>query len=138
MTIQELTAQQKDYVIETRRWLHAHPELGCEEIETTKFICAELEKIGVEVQTFEGITGCVGTIHGAKPGKTVMLRADIDALPMQEKNQVPYASVNPGVMHSCGHDCHTAMLLGAARMLMQKRDGGAEQFHALDPAKVAW
>lgn len=122
MTIQELTAQQKDYVIETRRWLHAHPELGCEEIETTKFICAELEKIGVEVQTFEGITGCVGTIHGAKPGKTVMLRADIDALPMQEKNQVPYASVNPGVMHSCGHDCHTAMLLGAARMLMQKRD----------------
>ena len=111
MTIQELTAQQKDYVIETRRWLHAHPELGCEEIETTKFICAELEKIGVEVQTFEGITGCVGTIHGAKPGKTVMLRADIDALPMQEKNQVPYASVNPGVMHSCGHDCHTAMLL---------------------------
>ena len=122
MTIQELAAAQKDYVIETRRYLHAHPELGCEEVETTKFIQAELEKIGVEVQTFPDITGCIGTIRGAKPGKTVMLRADIDALPMQEKTGACYASVNDGVMHSCGHDCHTAMLLGAARVLMQKKD----------------
>lgn len=78
--------------------------------------------MGVEVQEFEGITGCVGTIKGDKPGKTVMLRADIDALPITENPGKSYCSLNPGVMHACGHDCHTSMLLGAAKILSAHRD----------------
>lgn len=122
MNIQELAKEQENYVLETRRWLHAHPELGTEEVETTAFIKAQLEALGIPVQTFDGITGCVGTIEGGKPGKTVMLRADIDALPIQENPGKSYCSVNPGVMHACGHDCHTAMLLGAARILSAHRE----------------
>ena len=122
MNIRELALEQQNYIIETRRHLHAHPELGEHEVETTRFIKGQLESIGIPVQLFEGITGCVGTIKGGKPGKTVMLRADIDALPIQENPGKSYCSVNPGVMHACGHDCHTAMLLGAARILQAHRD----------------
>lgn len=123
MRIQELTQKYESYVIEARRYLHAHPELSLKEYNTTAFIVSELEKMGVEVQKFEDITGCIGTIRGGKPGKTVMLRADIDALPMQEADMTrSYCSTNPGVMHSCGHDCHTAMLLGAAKVLMEMKD----------------
>ncbi len=122
MNIRELALEQQDYIIETRRHLHAHPELGEHEVETTRFIKGQLESIGIPVQLFDGITGCVGTITGGKPGKTIMLRADIDALPIQENPGKSYCSVNPGVMHACGHDCHTAMLLGAARILQAHRD----------------
>ncbi len=122
MTIKELAKLNAEYVVATRRHLHKHPELSTKEYETTAFIKAELEKLGIEVQTFDDITGCIGTIRGAKPGKTVMLRADIDALPIQETNDKPYCSVNPGVMHACGHDGHAAMLLGAARILVEKKD----------------
>lgn len=122
MNIQELAKEQENYVIETRRWLHAHPELGTKETETTAFIKAQLEELGIPVETFDGITGCIGTIEGGKPGKTVMLRADIDALPIRENPGKSYCSLNPGVMHACGHDCHTAMLLGAARILSAHRE----------------
>jgi amidohydrolase len=121
MNIQELAKEQEKYVIQCRRHLHQHPELGTKEVETTRFIREELEKMGIPVQTFEDITGCIGTIEGGQPGKTVMLRADIDALPIQENPGKDYCSQNPGVMHACGHDCHTAMLLGAAKVLMEKR-----------------
>ena len=90
-------------------------------METTRFIKEQLDSMGIPVQTFEGITGCVATIQGGQPGKTVMLRADIDALPIQENPGKSYCSLNPGVMHACGHDCHTAMLLGAARVLQDHR-----------------
>ncbi|MEM5780078.1 MAG: M20/M25/M40 family metallo-hydrolase, partial [Lawsonibacter sp.] len=116
MNIQQLAKEQEQYVIDSRRWLHAHPELSCQEVETTQFLTAQLEEMGIPVQTFDGITGCVATIQGGRSGKTVMLRADIDALPIQENPGRPYGSTNPGVMHACGHDCHTAMLLGAARI----------------------
>lgn len=122
MNIRELALEQQNYIIETRRHLHAHPELGEHEVETTRFIKSQLESMGIPVKLFDGITGCVGTITGGKPGKTVMLRADIDALPIQENPGKSYCSVNPGVMHACGHDCHTAMLLGAARILQSHRD----------------
>lgn len=122
MNIQELAKEQEPYIIEMRHWLHAHPELGTEEVETTAFIKAQLEEMGIPVQTFDGITGCIGTITGGRPGKTVMLRADIDALPIRENPGKSYCSVNPGVMHACGHDCHTAMLLGAARILNAHRE----------------
>lgn len=122
MRITELAKEQEPYIIECRHHLHAHPELSTKEVETTKFIVSQLEEMGIAVQTFEGITGCVGTIEGTKPGKTVMLRADIDALPIQENPGKSYCSLNPGVMHACGHDCHTSMLLGAARILSAHRD----------------
>lgn len=121
MDIRQLAKAQEDYIIKCRRWLHQHPELGCEERQTTAFIVNELQQLGIPVRTFPDITGCVATIEGGAPGKTVMLRADIDALPIQENSDRPYCSLNPGVMHACGHDCHTAMLLGAARILWEYR-----------------
>lgn len=124
MDAKTLAAAEKDYILAQRHYLHAHPELGREEKNTTAHIAAELTKMGIPVQTFPDITGCIGTIQGTKgPGKTLMLRADIDALPIQEADTTKsYASRNPGVMHACGHDCHTAMLLGAAKILSTHRD----------------
>lgn len=121
MNIKQLAKEQEAYIIETRRHLHEHPELGEHEVGTTRFLVEQLEGQGIPVQTFDGITGCVATIQGGQPGKTVMLRADIDALPIQELPGKSYCSQNPGVMHACGHDCHTAMLLGAARILWAHR-----------------
>ena len=122
MDIKTLAKEQESYIIECRRWLHTHPELSTQEVETTKFITRQLDETGIPYQTYDGITGCVATIQGGQPGKTVMLRADIDALPIQENPGKSYCSVNPGVMHACGHDCHTAMLLGAARILWAHRE----------------
>ncbi len=111
----------ESHIIEMRRHLHRHPELSCQERETTAYILSELADIGIPVIRYEDITGCVAVIEGGKPGRTVMLRADIDALPIIEDSGVDYSSVNEGVMHACGHDCHTAMLLGAARVLWEER-----------------
>lgn len=122
MNFKELALEQEQYILDQRHWLHAHPELGGQEIETTRHIVEELQNAGIEVQTFNDITGCLGIIKGSKPGKTVMLRADIDALPIQEENCCSFASQNPGVMHACGHDCHTAMLLAAGRMLAANKN----------------
>lgn len=122
MTISQSAKEQEAYIIECRRWLHTHPELSEQEIETTRFIKEQLEEAGIPVQTFDDITGCIATIEGGSPGKTVMLRADIDALPIQENPGKSYCSVNPGVMHACGHDCHTAMLLGSARILNERKN----------------
>lgn len=125
MNIKEKSVQLKNYVIEQRRWLHAHPELSTKETNTTAHIVSELEKLGIEVITFRECTGAVGIIRGKYEGKTVMLRADIDALPINEPAGKPYSSQCPGVMHACGHDCHTAMLLGAAQILASH----TEQIH---------
>lgn len=108
----------QEYIVEQRRYLHKHPELSFKEKETTAYIAKELGKMGIKVQTFEDYNGLIGTIEGEKTGKTVLLRADIDALPIEEASGVEYASENAGVMHACGHDSHTAMLLGAAKMLV--------------------
>ena len=108
MDIGRLAEEQKDYVIQARHYLHSHPEVGEQEVNTTRYICGELEKMGVAVQTFEGITGCVGTIEGKYPGKTVMLRADIDALPIEEQPGKSYCSQNPGVMHAGSRTTITA------------------------------
>ena len=111
-----------EQVVLDRRHLHAHPELGFQERETAAFIAERLCALGLEVQTGVAQTGVVGLLRGARPGKTVLLRADIDALPIQEQNDVPYRSQVDGVMHACGHDGHTAILLNAARVLAQRRD----------------
>ncbi|MCC6705839.1 MAG: amidohydrolase [Thermomicrobiales bacterium] len=113
-------------VIADRRFLHENPELSFQEYETAKFVAERLRAIGLdEVQTGVAETGVVGLLHGHKPGKTVLLRADMDALPIDEANDVPYKSTKPGVMHACGHDAHTAILLGVARVLASKRDAFA-------------
>ncbi len=106
-----------------RRHFHAHPELSLQERETAAFIERELRDAGFsELRTGIGKTGILATLTGAKPGPVTLLRADMDGLPVTELNDVEYASVNPGVMHACGHDGHMAILLSAARALMRRRD----------------
>ena len=125
MDIKALAQKYESYIIEQRRWFHAHPELSWEEWKTTDAIVAQLEGMGLAVHRFEGHPGCTAMILGgkAKPGcKTVALRADIDALPVEEKTGLAFASENSGVMHACGHDNHIAMLLGAARILCEIKD----------------
>jgi len=116
-------------VIEWRRHFHQNPELSNREFETGKYIAARLKEMGIETETGVAHTGVVGFIKGGKPGPTVALRADIDALPVIEEVDVPFASKvkttylgkDVGVMHACGHDSHTAMLLGAAKLLKDKQ-----------------
>ena len=118
MDIKALAYGEKEYITALRRHFHVHPELGRHEVETTKRITEELEKMGVEVMTFSDITGCIGVIRGGHDGGTVALRADIDALPIQEADLTKeYASQNAGVMHACGHDVHTANLLAVGEIL---------------------
>ena len=119
--IQRLAAQFAADTVAIRRHLHAHPELSFEETNTVAFVTRELEKLGLRPQPIAG-TGVVALIEGRPGGSTVALRADMDALPIQEINDVPYKSTNPGVMHACGHDVHTASLLGAARILTELKD----------------
>ena len=110
-------------VVADRRHLHEHPELAFEEVETARFVVERLKQLGVEdIKTGIGGTGVTALIHGGKgPGKVAMLRADMDALPIEEENDVDYKSTVAGKMHACGHDAHTAMLLGTARVLMDRR-----------------
>ena len=108
-------------IIETRRHLHENPELSSQEFETQKYIMEQLEELNIPYEKV-GTTSLVANIEGAKAGKTVALRADIDALPVIEHTGVSYASKKEGIMHACGHDAHTSMLLGAARMLMEVKD----------------
>jgi len=106
-----------------RRHLHSHPELSYEEYETMKYVSGELDKMGVTHTSGVADTGIVATIESNDPTSRFMaLRADLDALPIQELNDVPYASCNPGVMHACGHDVHTTSLLGAAHILSNNKD----------------
>jgi amidohydrolase len=112
----------RDELIRDRRHLHANPELGFEEHETAAYVAERLRSLGIETRTGVGKTGVVGVIRGGSPGKTVMLRADMDALPIQEEGDRPYKSQRPGVMHACGHDGHTAILLAVARILVEKRE----------------
>lgn len=109
-------------MVETRRYLHMHPELSHQEIQTPEFIADQLEKMGVEVRRGVGGRGVVGYIRGSLPGKTIAFRADFDALPIDDKKNVLYKSKVPGVMHACGHDGHTAGLLGFAKVMVSIKD----------------
>ncbi len=108
-------------VVEWRRDFHRHPDLGFEERRTSQVVRDFLEATGIEVRTC-GKTGLRGLLRGGTPGRTVALRADMDALPLAELNEHDYRSENPGVMHACGHDGHMAMLMGAARVLAARRE----------------
>jgi len=118
-----LLDDQFDKMVEIRRYLHQHPEPSFHEYETAKFIANYYANLGVsDVRTNVGGNGVVARIKGAKPGKTIALRADFDALPIQDEKDVPYKSKVPGVMHACGHDAHTSTLLAIANVVFQKRD----------------
>jgi len=108
-------------MVRLRRDFHSHPELGLQEERTAGIVSDVLDRLGIEVRRGVGGTGVVGLLKGDAPGRTLMLRADMDALPIQEKNNVPYRSKNDGVMHACGHDGHTAILLGTASVLSGER-----------------
>lgn len=115
--IQTLAQQYAGECIAIRHHLHAHPELSYQEYQTSAFVQEKLQSWGIPFTTMAQ-TGVVGIIQGNNPeSRTIALRADMDALPIQEQNEVPYKSVNAGVMHACGHDVHTTCLLGAARIL---------------------
>ena len=111
----------QEELIAIRRDLHMHPELGFEEYRTSGVIKAFLKKEGIPYEEVSG-TGVCGIIKGAKDGKTVALRADIDALPLVDKKGLEYSSQIEGKMHACGHDAHTTILLGAARIINNHRD----------------
>lgn len=127
--IHEAADRIEPYIIEMRRMFHMHPELSAHEVHTSDTIAAELDALGIPYRR-PGETGLIATIRGEAPGaygedgprRRIALRADIDALPIVEQTQAPYASQNEGVMHACGHDCHIAMMLGAARILNSLRD----------------
>ena len=109
--------QMKDW----RRYMHQHPELSFEEVHTAKYIEEKLNTFGLEVQTGIGGNGLIGILKGDETGKTIALRADFDALPIEDEKDVPYKSTKPGVMHACGHDGHTSALLGTASVLSKYR-----------------
>jgi amidohydrolase len=116
----------KPTLVELRRRLHRRPELGFRETETARLVAETLSSLGLQVETGVGKTGVVG--HLGNEGPTIAIRADMDALPIQEQNDVPYASQVPGVMHACGHDGHTAMALGAAMLLSRSELPGRVRF----------
>lgn len=110
----ELIAQRRDF--------HRHPELGYQEVRTSAIVARQLGELGIEVQIGVGKTGVIGLLGAGRPGPIVLLRFDMDALPIQEENDTEYVSSNAGVMHACGHDGHTAIGLAVARMMVQQRD----------------
>jgi amidohydrolase len=115
--IRDLTRRIEQSLIEIRRDIHAHPELGFEEVRTAGIVTRELTRLGIPHQTQVGKTGVVGLIEGGRPGPVLAIRADMDALPIQETSGLPFASTYPGLMHACGHDIHTTTLIGVAEVL---------------------
>lgn len=128
-TMLERARQIEAQIIAWRRDIHMHPELTFQEFRTARLVADTLRDMGIEVETGVGKTGVVARIGEGRPA--VGIRADMDALPIHEANDVPYVSQNPGVMHACGHDAHTAILLGVARMLNEMPDRPAGEFRLL-------
>ncbi|PZO04619.1 MAG: amidohydrolase [Hyphomicrobiales bacterium] len=126
----------KDDLIAIRRDIHAHPEIGFEEVRTSGIVAEKLAEWGIEVHRGIGGTGVVGILHGTGgPGRRIGLRADMDALPMDETTNLPWRSTIPGRMHACGHDGHTTMLLGAARYLAENRGFAGTAVFVFQPAE---
>lgn len=122
MNVSEVVKKYEPYVISMRRKFHENPEPSMEEYETSRTVQEELAKMGIEYRVCGNGIGVLAAIHGSKPGKTVLLRADMDALAVNEENELPYKSKKDGMMHACGHDAHTAMLLGAAQVLKDMKE----------------
>ena len=122
MDTMDLIKKYESDMIDIRRYLHANPELSNEEFKTTELIKEKLVEYGIEICEIGMKTGVVGLLKGGKPGKTVAIREDIDALPMAELTGLPYASTVENVCHSCGHDIHTTTLLFCAKVLSELRE----------------
>lgn len=122
MLIRDLAYEIEPDIVHIRRTIHRNPELAIQEFKTAELVAEKLKELGIEVTEKVGKTGVVGLLRGKVQGKTVALRADMDALPIQEKNNYEFKSVNKNVMHACGHDAHTAALLGAADILSKIKD----------------
>ena len=125
MNLEEMKILVKKYretVLSHRLYLHQHPELPFQEKNTSDYVKRQLDRIGVSYKLCEGNYGVIASIEGEKPGKVIGFRADMDALEIQEENDVPYCSQVPGVMHACGHDGHTAVLLGLAELFSDHRE----------------
>jgi hippurate hydrolase len=135
MPIINRIAEFHDELTEWRRDLHAHPELGFEEHRTSDFVASKLRDFGIEVHQGMAGTGVVGVLRGTGDGPGIGLRADMDALPIQEKGNAEYRSKNDGKMHACGHDGHTTMLLGAARYLAETRNFAGTVNFIFQPAE---
>ncbi|SHJ76268.1 amidohydrolase, partial [Dethiosulfatibacter aminovorans DSM 17477] len=118
----EIRKRIEDEIINIRRDIHEYPELGFNEVRTASIVVEKLKELGIEVHSNIAKTGVVGLLKGKHQGKTILLRADMDALAMEELNDIPYKSKNEGIMHGCGHDAHTAWLLGAAMVLAKFKD----------------
>ncbi|PKM79489.1 MAG: amidohydrolase [Firmicutes bacterium HGW-Firmicutes-13] len=114
-------------LIEIRRHLHRNPEVAFNEVKTGEYVYEQIKSLNLEVRKNVGGTGVVALLRGREPGKTAAIRADMDALPLQDKKDVTYASLNDGVCHACGHDAHMAMLIGTAHLLSEKREEFAGQ-----------
>src|SRR3954447_8317640 len=132
-----------DFTADMTAWrhdLHAHPETAFEEHRTADIVARLLESFGIEIERGIARTGVIGTLTGSRPasrpgGRAIALRADMDALPIEEKTGLPHASIHPGRMHACGHDGHTAMLLGAARYLAETRNFAGTVHFIFQPAE---
>jgi len=124
-----------DDLIKIRHDFHQYPELGMQETRTSQKVNELLNSWGIKTYTGVGKMGIVGVLEGNNPGKTIGLRADMDALPIEEKTNLPYSSKNPGVMHACGHDAHTTMLLGAARYLSENKSFSGKVVFIFQPAE---
>jgi hippurate hydrolase len=136
MPVINRVAEWQDELTAWRRHLHAHPELGFQEIETSAFVADRLQDFGVdEVHTGIAGTGVVAVIRGGEGSRSIALRADMDALPIHEQTGLPHASARPGRMHACGHDGHTTMLLGAARYLAETRRFDGTVYLVFQPAE---
>ena len=135
MPLVDRIAEFADDLTAIRRDFHEHPELGMEEVRTSGIVAKLLQEWGIETHTGIGKTGVVGILEGKSPGRSIGLRADMDALPIDEKTNLPFSSKTPGVMHACGHDAHTTMLLGAARYLAETRDFAGRAVFIFQPAE---
>ncbi|MBE0711656.1 MAG: amidohydrolase [Candidatus Aminicenantes bacterium] len=120
--IDEEIEKNRAEIVKVRRFIHMNPELGNREFETARLIIAKLQPLGFEVRTGIAKTGVVAVLRGSQPGPAVAVRADMDALPVQETTNLPFKSLNPGVMHACGHDVHSSIVLGTALVLNALKD----------------
>ncbi|MGD1926135.1 MAG: M20 aminoacylase family protein [Paracoccaceae bacterium] len=135
MPVIERIADFAEDITSWRRDFHEHPEIGMQEVRTSGVVADLLTSWGIETHAGIGKTGVVGVLKGKGEGRTIGLRADMDALPIDERTNLPFASKTPGVMHACGHDAHTAMLLGAAKYLAETRDFDGTAIFIFQPAE---
>lgn len=135
ISIPDEIAAFNDEIVAIRRDIHQHPELGFEEVRTSALVAEKLESWGIEVHRNVGRTGVVGVLRAGGGNRSIGLRADMDALPLTEETGLPFASTSPGRFHGCGHDAHTAILLGAARYLAQTRSFDGTVVFVFQPAE---